>query len=205
MHEAAAAAARAQALIAQYRLASLLAARAAGAGAGPDPVEDELLERARRPRAWRGALASGLAEVNACVAYSVSVGAQTELRLAGRAEDRRVVTAFFAWLAPRLEWLSASHGAGRDRDWHEAFRVGAAEEVTRLLAAEHDEPPAPVSADSTAVAFFDADRMQRERAVDAWAAAHLRQGRARGLRVDGRGYARGKAAAHELPLPKGRG
>ncbi len=205
VHEAAAAAARAQALIAQHRLESLVAARAAGAGAGPDPVEDQLLERARRPRAWRGVLAQGLAEANACVAYSASVGPETELRLAGRAEDRRVVIALFAWLAPRLEWLSASHGAGRDRDWHDAFRVGAAEEVTRLLAAEGDGSPAPVSDDSTAVALLDADRMQRERGVDAWADAHLRPGRARALRVDGRGYARGRAAAHELPLPKGRG
>ena len=204
VHEAGAAAARAQALIAEHRLASLLEARAAGAGMGPDPVGDEVVERARRPRAWRGVLAQGLAAANGCVAYSVSLGPQTELRLAGRAEDRRVVLALFSWLAPRLEWLSASHGAGRERDWHDAFRVGAAEEVTRRLAAGGGSPPELPPGDTAAVALLDRDAAARRTAVDAWAEAHLRLGRGRGLRVDERGYARGKEAAGELGLPKSR-
>lgn len=192
VHEAAAAAARAQSLIVQHRLASLLAARAAGAGKGPDPVEDELVERARRPRRWRSVLAQGLAEANGCVVYSVSVGPERELRVAGRAEDRSVVLALFAWLAPRLEWLSASHGAGYDRDWHDAFRVGAAEEVTQRLA----------TGDGSVPGLLVTDAATRRAAVDGWAEAHLRLGHGRGMRVNGQGYARGQAAARGLPLKK---
>ena len=49
------------------------------------------------------------------------------------------VVALWEWLVRRIEWLSASHGEGRDRGWHEAFRVGAVVTITeRLRAGQQD-------------------------------------------------------------------
>jgi hypothetical protein len=131
VHEAAAAAARAQALISRHHLASLL-----GDTPDPDPVTDGAdapLERARKLRKWRVVLASSLAEVNGCVAYSVDLGAHQELRVAGRSADRTAVAALWEWLPERIQWLSASLGAGRSRQWHDDFRIGAVEAVVEQL------------------------------------------------------------------------
>jgi len=187
VHEAAAAAARAQALIAAHRLEGLLAAKQA------DDVEigEEPIERARRPRAWRGVLASGLAEQSGCLVYGAQVGSETEVRVVGRAEDRRLVLMLFQWLAPRLEWLSATHGPSRDRAWHDAFRVGAAEQVLERLRAL-SEP------EETALQL---DFSHRSAAVAAWADRHLRLGRGRGMRLDAGGYGKGRGAAEEVVLP----
>ncbi len=196
VHEAALAAARAQELIEAHRLEDLLAARAAARGEGPEPVGEEVLEVAKRPRRWRAILAAALAPSQACLAYSVARGREEELRIAGRAADRAAVRTLFQWLAPRLEWLSASHGAGRSRDWHEAFRVGAAEEVAARLG----EPAAAASADSTAL--LAGDRALRAAAVEEWATANLRLGGGRGLRLDAHGYTSGRAAAAALVTPR---
>lgn len=194
VHEAAQAAAAAQALIDRHRLEGLLAGEAA------EPVTDgadEPLERARRPRRWRAVLAAALAEANGCMAWSAERGGQTELYVLGRAEDRAAVRALWEWLAPRIEWLSATHAAGRDRAFHEAFRVGAIDAVTRRL-----RPP--VEGGDPALVRLDGELLARRAAVEAFAAERLRLGRGRGLRVDAAAYARGRAAGAELPLPPAR-
>lgn len=196
VHEAAQAAARAQALIEAHRLEAALADRRA-AGAQVAALEVEVLEVARRPRAWRGVLAAGLARLHCCLCFTAEVDREVELRLVGLAADRAAVRALFGWLAPRLEWLSATHGPGRDRDWHDAFRIGAVDTIlTRMGAAEHE---APVHAEGALVLRAEQDR--RAAAVEAWATAHLRAGRGRGLRVDRGGHAAGRAAATALTLP----
>lgn len=193
VHEAALAAAQAQALIDQHRLEALLAEEAA------EPITDGSeapLERARRPRKWRSVLASALAEANGCLAWSAERGGQTELYVLGRAEDRAVVAALYEWLGPRIEWLSATHGAGRDRAFHEAFRVGAVEAVVARL-----RPAQPSGPEAAALVPVVADLAARRAAVEAFAAERLRLGRGRGMRLDARAYARGQAAAADLALP----
>ena len=98
------------------------------------------------------------------------------------------------WLAPRLEWLSATHGPGRDRAWHDAFRVGAAEQVLeRLRALSAPEETA-----------LQLDFSHRADAVAAWADRHLRLGRGRGMRLHADGYGKGRGAANEVVLPERR-
>jgi len=199
VHEAASAAAAAQALIVAHRLEGMLDAREAGSAA--DDITDGReapLEKARRPRRWKVSLAVGLAEANGCIAYSALVGDETWLLLAGRAEDREAVAALWEWLVARLEWLSASHGAGRSRDWHEAFRIGAAEAVVARLAGA--EIPAAASPDQEAALV----RVQavRASALEAWAERHLRLGPGRGMRVDARALEQGRAAGATLKLPR---
>ncbi|MDP2315662.1 MAG: DUF2786 domain-containing protein, partial [Pseudomonadota bacterium] len=148
VHEAAAAASAAQALIERHRLEALLAAED-GADDPLDPITDGReapLEVARRLRKWKFALAAGLAEANGCLAYTAAVGGETHLLLAGRASDRAAVASLWGWLVSRIEWLSATHGPGRSRDWHEAFRIGAAEVVVERLARVEGEAEAALPA-----------------------------------------------------------
>jgi hypothetical protein len=188
VHEAALAASRAQALIEEHRLEELLAERA---DAGVEIGEDTL-ESVRRPRTWRAVLGQGIASNNGCICYSVVVGSETELRVVGRDADRAAVRTLFAWLAPRIEWLSATHGPNKSRAWHDAFRVGAATEVVARLG------PDEVVEEH---ALLRADRMARNDAVERWAERNLRLGAGRGLSLDPRGYRQGKKAAGELKLP----
>ncbi len=196
VHEAALAAARAQALIDAHRLEGLLAARAE-AQKSVEQVEKIELERAKRPRKWRAALAAGLAAQQGCMAWSAELGRETALMVAGAADDLRVVQTLFGWLAPRLEWLSATHGAGRDRDWHEAFRVGAAEEVLRRLSG----PPPAAAEEAPGAALLRADALARAERVEGWAEQHLKLRPGRGLRVDAQGYARGQREGAAMALP----
>ena len=194
VHEAALAAAKAQSLIDQHRLEELLA------GAQAEPISDGSeapLERVRRPRKWRSVLASALAEANGCLAWSRISGGETELYILGRADDRQVVQALWDWLGLRIEWLSATHAAGRDRAFHEAFRIGAVESVVARLR------PAPDAGDAGLVRL-DGELIARRQAVEQYAAQHMRLGKGRGMRLDAVAYARGRAAGEQIPLPPGR-
>ena len=200
VHEAAAAAAAAQALIAKHRLAGLLAADV------QDPITDGReapLETARRLRKWKIALAGGLARVNGCVAYTAEYAhethaRETQLLLVGRAADRDAVAEIWRWLVQRLELLSATHGAGKSRAWHEAFRIGAAEVVVSRLAATDQEEQATLPVE--ALVRVERALADRSAAVDAYAAKSMRLTAGRALRVDAHGLARGRVAGATAPL-----
>ncbi len=200
VHEAASAASAAQALIERHRLATLLAAEDIDAAANPVTDGQEApLEAARKIRTWKVVLAAGLARANAGVAYTATRGDREVLLVAARAADRAVVSAIYEGLVKRIAWLSATHGAGRPRAWHDAFRVGAAEVIVARLSTGAAEAAAEVS---------EADRAQlvparaaHDAAVEDFVATRLRLKPGRGLRVDARGLARGRAEAKTMPLP----
>lgn len=195
VHEAAAALHRAQALIDQHQLQDLLDATASDADI--DDGRSAPLEVAQRPRRWRRVLAEGLAHENGGVVWSfVDADGATALCFCGRTDDRAVVQALFDWLARTLEWLSASAGPGKSRQWHEAFRVGAADVVVdRLVAGDVDH------ADSGLVRV-DAARAARRARAEEFATRHLPLARSKGFLVDARGFAQGKRLARDLPLSK---
>ncbi len=196
VHEAAAAAAAAQALIERHRLGRLLEAEA------DDPItggRDTPLDVAKRPRRWKQVLASSLASANGCVAYSAEVGRETHLLLAGRASDRTAVAALWEWLVSRIEWLSATHGAGRNRAWHEAFRIGAAEVIVARLHESRAVEQAALG-EAALVRVLPA-LAARAAAVSEFVDAHLRLAAGRVLQVDARGLASGRAAGVGVALP----
>ncbi len=202
VHEAASAAAAAQALVERHRLEGLLAAESAAEDPA-DPVTDGReapLEAVRRLRRWKVALAAGLAEANGCLAYTAQVGDETHLLLAGRAADRAAVAALWAWLVTRIEWLSATHGPGKPRDWHEAFRIGAAEVIVARLATVGVEVAATLP--PAALVRVEPARVARAAAVESFVSRHLRLGKGRSLRVDGRALARGRAAGASMELTR---
>lgn len=212
VHEAASAAAHAQALIDRHRLRAILDAESSADDAGDagDPITDareEPLETARKIRPWKSLLAIVLAEHNGCVAYTLEQGAQSSLVLVGRAADRAAVAALWSGLVRRIEWLSATHGAGRSRRWHDDFRVGAVDAIAQQLSTSRAEPSRGEGEplDSKALAVVDRVFEARDAALRRFVESRLRLGEGRAIRVNPRAWSRGREVAGEQAwLPSGR-
>jgi len=201
-HEAALAAARAQAMIDAHRLHAWLAAEH-DVRDDPDPIVDDRetpLEIVRRVRKWKLALAAAVAEANGCVAYLLERGDGEATVLVGRSRDRAVVVELWQWLVRRIEWLSATHGAGRSRRWHDGFRIGVVDEVARSLTDVAAQGRAAL--DEAALVAVDPVRAAEREALDAFVAAHLGLRSGAGMRVDAAAYRRGRGAAAELGVPR---
>jgi Protein of unknown function (DUF2786) len=199
-HEAAVAAARAQAIIETHRLQAWLDAERR-VEADADPIVDareEPLDVGRRLRKWKIVLAATLAEANGCIAYTVERGREQAIVLVGRGRDRAAVGELWGWLVKRIEWLSATHGAGRSRQWHEAFRIGVVDAIAERLRASAEEVRAGL--DSSALVVVDPARAAHREALDR-AVDGLRLGAGRGVRVDARAWQRGRAAGGDVELP----
>lgn len=200
VHEAAAAAGKAQALIAAHRLEAVLAAEAAvDEAAQDDPIEQEVLETARRMRRWKTVLAAGLADANGCLAFTrPGRGRAQDLVLAGRAADRAAFHALWSWLVQTLTWLSASHGGGKGKRWHDDFRVGAALAVCERLEAAARAPAEALPPE--ALVRLEPALEARERAVKRYADDELRLKPGRSLRVDPAAFGAGREAGRDLEL-----
>lgn len=200
VHEAAAAAARAQSLIERHRLEGLLAEPTEGE-AVTDGAEAPL-ERSRKLRTWRVLLAQALAEPAGCVAYRVDGPDGQELRLVGRDEDRESVRVLWEWLVDRIQWLSATEGGRRSKAWHEAFRIGAVETIAERLVLAGQEAREGLA--EAALVRVDPKLAARRMAVEDFVATRMSLGRGRSVRVDARAWAKGRQAGKAVPLPEGR-
>jgi hypothetical protein len=200
-HEAAAAAARAQALIETHRLEGWMAAQSEVEKDG-DPIEDARdcpLETAKRLRKWKVALASALAQANGCTAYTLEEAEVSSIVLVGRARDRQAVDALCEWLFKSIEWLSATHGEGQSRKWHDAFRIGVVSAVGDRLREANVE--ARESLDSQALVRVDPLRAAHARALDSFVSERLKLVPGRAIRVQTDAWERGRAASDTLDLP----
>lgn len=197
VHEAALAAARAQELIEAHRLEGLLQAREAQERALEDG-RDAPLEAGRRVRKWKAVLAAQLAELNGCVAYAEGKRGDQRLLVAGLPEDRAAVMEVWQWLVKRIEWLSATEGAGRDRRWHEAFRIGASETILARMA--EAKRSARAGLETTALSVAESALEARAEAVRRYADQELRLKKGRRIRVDVDGYRRGQEAGERFEV-----
>jgi hypothetical protein len=206
-HEAASAAAQAQALIDRHRLQAILDAEGSLAH-DADPItdaRDRPLETARKIRPWKALLAIALAEHNHCVAYTLETGDGQSLVLVGRSADRAAVETLWAWLVRRIEWLSATHGANKPKRWHDDFRVGVVDTIAERL----NEAPSPVSEgltdrgedhrSETAIAIVDRAMDARREALSRFVESNLKLGPAKSLRVDARAWEKGRRSAEGVP------
>ncbi|MBV1862695.1 MAG: DUF2786 domain-containing protein [Nannocystaceae bacterium] len=200
-HEAAVAAARAQAMIEAHRLQAWMDADRA-IEEDPDPIvdaRDEPLAVGRRIRRWKTALASVLGQANGCVAYTLDGGKESAIVLVGRARDRAAVTELWGWLVQRIEWLSATHGAGANKKWHEAFRLGVVDSVAQRLS--EGAAQARSGLNETALVVVDPARAAHRDALDRFVSDNLKLGGGRALRVDAVAWQHGKNASTDLDLP----
>lgn len=202
LHEAASAAAAAQRLIARHNLDALVAAESDNDD--DDPISDGReapLEVAKRPRRWRFALADGLAHENGGAAWSLErADRSVALCFCGRQSDRDNVALLFSTLAVRIEWLSASAGQNRPRQWHEAFRVGAVDAiVARMAAGDVDGVDADASM-AHALVVAEPRLAARRARVERFIETHLRLGSGRSFSVDARAFSAGRSAGAALSL-----
>jgi hypothetical protein len=200
-NEAAVAAAKAQSLIEQHRLQAWIDAERDVNGSA-DPItdaRDQPLETSKRLRKWKVSLAAAVAQPNGCVAYTLSGREGRSLVLVGRAGDRAAVTELWKWLVKRIEWLSATHGKGQPRQWHNAFRFGVVAAVATRLGEATAEARASLAARSLVV--VDPARAAHQAALDRFVAENLHFGRARGVSVDAEAFAAGQAASAAIDLP----
>ena len=188
--------ARAQALIDAHRLEGWLRAEQTAAE-DPDPIEDARdapLHAARRVRSWKVVLAGALADANTCVAYTCKRADDEAIMLVGRARDRAAVATLWEWLVPQIEWLSATEGAGRDRRWHDAFRIGVVEAVAARLSEGSASQQAALPA--TALAVVEPAKAAHKAALERFVTEHLRFGKGRNLWLDPRAKRKGVEAGY---------
>lgn len=200
-HEAAVAAARAQALIETHRLQAWLRAEQQVED-DPDPIadgRDTPLEVGRRLRKWKVVLATALADANDCVAYTVEQGPARAIVLVGRQRDREAVVELWGWLVKRIEWLSATNGAGRSRQWHEAFRIGAVDAIAERLQRSVEEVRSEL--DREALVVVEPAVAAHREALRRYVEERLGLAGGRGIRVDARAWQRGRAAGGDVELP----
>jgi len=145
-------------------------------------------------------LAQSLASLNGCIAYTERAGKQKHIVLVGTASDRAAVAALWQWLVRRIEWLSATHGEGHDRPWHEAFRVGAVVTITERLRAGQQQTTAAL--ETTALVQVRAGLARRQQRVAEYTRRNLNLKAGRGVRVDPEAYQQGRAAGGDVVLPK---
>lgn len=197
-HEAALAAARAQALIETHRLEGWLEDQAQ---TDADPIVDAgdtPLETARKIRRWKSVLANVLADVNGCVAYVAAHADGQAIVLVGRRRDRDAVAELWQWLVRRIEWLSATHGVGKPRAWHEAFRIGVVESVAEQLANVAEDVRTQLS--PGALVRIDPVHLAHREALERFVREHLRLGKGRNPPLDGRAWRDGREASRDLGL-----
>jgi len=213
VHEAATAAATAQALMARHRIDA--AVLEANPFEGIVDFRDAPLESSKRLRPWKIELASVLASANGCRIYVSVRGSIDEVVLVGRADDVDAVRIVYADMVKRVESLTRRHGAGRDRAFCNGFRLGAVttlqerlrlandEAMRRALAGERDDDdsdtePFPEATLALVKPALDA----RDDAVDRFMAEtlRLRRGKSKSLRADAAGYAEGRIVGNAIAI-----
>jgi hypothetical protein len=220
VHEAASAAARAQELMSRHRI------EAAALDTNPTDVRDhrdDPLEASKRLRPWKTHLADAIARANGCRIYLHTKGNMRAVVIVGRTEDAALVRVLFAELVKRVESMTRKHGAGRERSFCNAFRLGmvvtlgerlaqaSAEARKQALEAgvthtdelgEDDADDLSPEASALAIARLDAQDDAVERFMDN--ELKLERGKSKGVTADAEGYALGRVKGNEVPLTGGR-
>lgn len=205
-NEAAAAAARAQALMEQYRVDAAMVAEAEEAPR--EEVDQECVEETARLATWKKALISALCGVNCCQVY-ISRGYRAmpaTLYVVGTASNRATVQYLYRYLCVEIDRLAAMH-KGNGRRWITSFRVGAASMIAdRLreahrkfaedLRAKHQGDEVGLARAEKALVRIDQDRQR----VDEWMSQlRLRKGHS-SYRPSSDGYSQGREAGKSVSL-----
>ena len=109
--------------------------------------------------------------------------------------------ALWDWLVRRIEWLSATHGAGQDRRWHEAFRIGAVQTIVARLRTDRQALTAALT--TTALVAVNEGLARRQARAADFARENLNLKVGRSIRVDSVAYRQGQRAGGEVVLPEG--
>jgi hypothetical protein len=132
--EAAAAAAAAEKLMQEHRIAEA-ELEAHGAAPEEEVTEGEALFTARKVDRWKLRIANRVSILHGCKIFfwserpplsATDQRRQQRCRIIGRASDVAMVAYLYAWLTVEIERLTQLHGRGKGRSWMHAYRLGAA-------------------------------------------------------------------------------
>lgn len=212
VHEAAAAAGRAQDLIERHALRD-------------EEIEDEspearaeragyttyVLETTGRVTEWRLVLAQGICHVNGCTLLTWREGPRrrrkTKIVAAGSPRDLSAIAYLYEYFRVEIERLATAVRAKRygvERTYMSSFRLGASvtirEKMEAARNAVHNE--LRLTGDATAIARID-KRLARLDDVKAWADDFFQAKEARDAqgKIDPEGYAAGRRAARAITVP----
>lgn len=134
-HEAAAATARAHALMEKHEIAEAML----GEEQDEEPVgEHELGDEGQRRSGWRGSLANVLADANGCRAFTRTRHhpRRVRLQLVGRPRDVERVRVLFGACVAEIDRLAAKETRGRGARFARAFRYGCVVAIEKAVTAE---------------------------------------------------------------------
>lgn len=151
-HEAANAAAAAQAIMDKFALDSALLELSNPAEQPTEPVQK--FESALNPgdskvATWKVRLASGISRANGCriLLYGPNI------RVVGRASDAETVRYFYSYLSNAIDYIAKRDCKGEGRSYALNFRIGAVETVTERLREQHMETQTKLLEDAEAEAL----------------------------------------------------
>lgn len=181
VHEAAAAAAKAQELMSKHQIDQAELAEQAGEVDEP-LLEEDLQVFGRNMVAWEALLGGAVAEANGCDAYNQvwrdETGRQVRAmtRIVGPASAVQSVRYLLAYLTREVGRLcQAERDAGRgEAAWLNSFRLGASHEIGRRVKAAADAARARAAGHGCALARIDRNA---DRVAEAMAAKTLGKSR----------------------------
>lgn len=147
-HEAANAAARAQAIIDRYKLTGLSAeSDIPGAAREPeeeirefeDPLDYAKSGEGKNLSRWKVALASTLAKANQSRIYTSRGIKMPSIRIVGRPSDAETIRYMYQYLVNEIERLTKVHAKGNGKTWANNFRLGIVDEIGDRLREQREE------------------------------------------------------------------
>ncbi len=217
LHEAANAAAKAQALLDRHRIEGFMREPTRVHGDAIQDRRDQPLDSSKRLRKWKTFLAMQIAPLHQCRVYCLEdapPGKMRRLVPVGHRDDLDALDALFRYLVTTVECLTRKHGVGRDRKWCDGFRLGAVhslveriEQARQQVLESIEDPPGALRGSTTThgpatlvpVATVFSKRLAQ---VDRWFDEHHGSSRRRdrGLRCVAAAFAAGEFAAGGVAL-----
>jgi hypothetical protein len=198
-NEAAAATAKANALIDQYRIS----VEQIGEAEDPLSIETEPLYQGDRIMAWRKLLAVRLSRHYGCYHWNNKTANGLKLMIAGRKSDVAVLRYMFAYITSECERIGVKECKGRGRSYAESYRQGFVAGVTDKLAESRKQAAADTADGQTSLVKLDSRALEARRHVEQ--AIPLGRGKRLALGRDGAAFANGQAAGGRLHLGNGLG
>lgn len=199
VHEAGAAAAKAQALMTEHRIA--MADVAISENAVVEPIDTTIIDSSGKRIVWKHVLADSLGTANSAIMFT-SFNRDTqrsEYKVVGTPSAAQTVQYLYAYLVREIERLCAAEKAANGAAWANSFKLGAASEVGKRLTAAADAAKAAAkgAGHGAALVRIDDDLARARRSL---AASGLRTRTERPRMSSSDGFASGKVAGQSIPL-----
>ena len=197
-NEAAVAAAAAQRLMTEHRIAEAeleIGEAQETAQLAADPLDNF----GHRSIVWKEMLCGGLLRLHGCKGWKQSTWHNgqvvRQLRIVGRPSDVASVRYLYAWLTSEITRLAQREARGRGAKYAASFRVGAVRGA--IAAMENADHEARSTANPAALLKLDA-RAAESAAAAASAAGDVKPARKTSGSLDSDAYARGVSAGRQL-------